>query len=29
VFACLRRALTHPALTGVNDWYLAHVPPPP
>jgi tRNA threonylcarbamoyl adenosine modification protein YjeE len=29
VFACLRRALTHPALTGLNDWYLAHVPPPP
>jgi aminoglycoside/choline kinase family phosphotransferase len=29
VFACLRRALTHPALGSLNDWYLANVPPPP
>jgi hypothetical protein len=29
VFAGLRRALTHPALTGLADWYLANVPPPP
>ena len=28
VFGCLRRALTHAALGGLNDWYLAHVPPP-
>jgi hypothetical protein len=29
VFACLRRALTHPDLAGLKDWYLANVPPPP
>jgi N-acetylmuramate 1-kinase len=29
VFACLKRALIHPALAGLNDWYIAHVPPPP
>jgi tRNA threonylcarbamoyl adenosine modification protein YjeE len=29
VFACLKRALIHPALAGLNDWYVAHVPPPP
>jgi N-acetylmuramate 1-kinase len=28
VFACLRRALTHPALAALDNWYAGHVPPP-
>jgi aminoglycoside/choline kinase family phosphotransferase len=28
VFAYLRRTLTHPALAGLDSWYLANVPPP-
>jgi N-acetylmuramate 1-kinase len=28
VFACLRRALTHPALAALDTWYAGHVPPP-
>ena len=28
VFACLRRALTHPALAALDNWYAGNVPPP-
>ena len=28
IYAYLRRALTHPALAGLDNWYLGHVPPP-
>jgi len=28
VYAYLRRALFHPALAGLDNWYLTHVPPP-
>jgi len=28
IFAYLRRALTHPALAALDNWYLARVPPP-
>jgi aminoglycoside/choline kinase family phosphotransferase len=28
IYAYVRRALGHPALSALHDWYLAQVPPP-
>jgi len=28
IFGYVRRALTHPALAALDDWYVARVPPP-
>jgi N-acetylmuramate 1-kinase len=28
IYAYVRRALSHPALAALRDWYLSHVPPP-